>query len=44
MLIISAPSSIAFSMALMINSDDTPSPSSETLYARIFALGAIPTI
>ncbi len=30
-LIISAPASIAFSMALVINSADTPSPSSETL-------------
>ena len=30
-LIMSAPSSIAFSIALMINSDDTPSPSSDTL-------------
>ena len=30
-LMMSALSSIAFSIALMINSDDTPSPSSETL-------------
>ena len=41
-LMISASSTIAFSIALMINSDDTDSPSSETLYARIFDFGAIP--
>ena len=31
MFMISALSSIAFSIALEINSDDTPSPSSDTL-------------
>ena len=41
-LIISAPSSTALLIALTINSDETPSPSSETLYAKIFAFGATP--
>ena len=41
-LIILAPSSIALSIAFMIKSDDTASPFSETLYAKIFAFGATP--
>ena len=44
MFMISASSSIAFSIAPEINSDDTPSPSSDTLYAKIFAFGATPRV
>ena len=42
MFITSAPSLMAMLTALAMRSDDTPSPSSDTLYARILALGAIP--
>ena len=41
-LIISALSLIDFSIAFIIRLEDTDSPSSETLYANIFELGAIP--
>ena len=41
-LIILAPSSIDFSIALIIKLEGTDSPSSETLYAKIFEFGAIP--
>ena len=42
MLIISTLSEIACSIALIIKSDETSSPSSETLYAIMFDFGAIP--
>ena len=42
MLIMSTSSSIARLIASTINFDGTDSPSSETLYAKISASGAIP--